>query len=396
MNDYHTPTPVPGRFWSRGTTVLVAVASAGLIAGLYRFGFGLRASTNLDHYYPWGLWIIADVSLIALAAGGFVTAAVVHILHRENFHFLSRPALLTALLGYTFACVLLAADLGRYYNIWHPILPSMWQGNSALFEVGICVMTYLIVLYIEFMPVVCERFSGDARHPVLAAISRRLGGMLSKSISVFIVLGVGISCLHQSSLGHVFVLAPWKLHPLWWSPLLALLFLLSAVTVGLPTAIFVSITSARAFGMRPPMRELSGLARIVPVILSVYLAVKVGDLLIRGSFVFLFDGSPQSIACFLEIVFGLLVPFAMFLSVRVRNSPRGLATASLLVMAGVVMNRANVYWIGFQPVNAPYVYVPSVSEWVFTIGVLAMVVLVWRLIATNFPIITPTARWRIA
>jgi Ni/Fe-hydrogenase subunit HybB-like protein len=370
--------------------MLAVLAAIGCVAGAYRFGFGLRASTNLDHFYPWGLWIIADVSLIALAAGGFVTATVVHVLHRGQYHFLSRPALLTALLGYTFACVLLAADLGKYYNIWHPILPRMWQGNSALFEVGLCVMTYLIILYVEFVPVICERFVNDLRRPFLRTICRALARILEKSISVFIVLGVGISCLHQSSLGHIFVLAPWKLHPLWWTPILSLMFLLSAVVAGLPTVIFVCLCYARTFEMKPPMTALAGLARYVPLLLTVYLAVKIGDLLIRKSYVHLIDGSPQSVAFVLELGLGLVVPLVMLLSTRVRTSPRGLAMACALVMFGVVMNRANVYWIGFEPVNAPHLYTPSITEWAFTIGVIAMLVVVWKWMATVFPIITET------
>lgn len=393
---HEAAAPVRCKFLSTGTWVLLALSAMGLAAGLYRFAFGLRASTNLDHYYPWGIWIIADVSLIALGAGGFVTAAIAHILNRRNYHFLARPALLTALLGYTFACILLAADLGKYYNIWHPLLPSMWQGNSALFEVGLCVMSYLIVLYVEFVPIFCARYKENTRRPLLAAICRRLDMTISKVMSVFIVLGVGISCLHQSSLGHIFVLAPSKLHPLWWSPILSLLFLLSAVMAGVPTVIFVTICAGRAFGRVLPMRQLSRLARYVPLLLAVYLAIKLGDLLIRQQASRVIEGSLQSIAFLIELVPFLVVPLVMLLSSRVRASSRWLAAACLLVMIGIVVNRANVYWIGYQPIDAHHVYVPSLTEWAFTVGVVATLILAWRMVALNFPIITPTRYMRIA
>jgi Ni/Fe-hydrogenase subunit HybB-like protein len=124
----------------------------GVAFGLYRFIFGLAAATNLDQEHPWGLWIAMDVgSGIALAGGGFVTAAVVHIFHREKYHAIARSALLTALLGYTFYVPGLLADLGRWYNLWHPTIPTMWQGNSVLFEVGLCVMIYLNVQYAEMI-----------------------------------------------------------------------------------------------------------------------------------------------------------------------------------------------------------------------------------------------------
>ena len=100
-----------------------------------------------------------------MAAGGFTTAALADIFHKERYHVIVRPALLTAMLGYTFVVIGLLADLGRYYNVWHPMLPSMWQGNSVLFEVGMCVMVYLTVLYIEFLPIVAERFNGRVNLP---------------------------------------------------------------------------------------------------------------------------------------------------------------------------------------------------------------------------------------
>ena len=170
MSVHDHAVPINRRLLTPGVWALLALTAVGVVAGVYRFLFGLEASTNLNQQYPWGIWIIGDVSLIALAAGGFTTAAIAHVFHRRHFHALARPALVVALLGYTFACILLAADLGRYYNIWHPILPGMWQGNSALFEVGMCVMCYLTVLYIEFIPVFCERFIGDPAWPRLAQI----------------------------------------------------------------------------------------------------------------------------------------------------------------------------------------------------------------------------------
>jgi len=146
--------PVPRTLRSAGVGLLVGLLTLGLLVAACRFVFGLQSVTNLDQQHPWGLWIAIDVATgVALAAGGVTTAALAYIFHRRDFEAITRPALLTAMLGYTFVGLGLLVDLGRYYNIWHPILPSMWQGNSVLFEVGLCVMCYLTVLYIEFIPV---------------------------------------------------------------------------------------------------------------------------------------------------------------------------------------------------------------------------------------------------
>jgi len=147
MNE-HRPAAVRIRFFSPGTLILMAVAGVGLAFGLARLLNGLGAVTNLDDFYPWGIWIAVDVACgVALAAGGFTTAALVDIFGRHKFKPLLRPAILTAWLGYFLVAIGLMFDLGRYWNVWRPIFN--WQGNSVLFEVGMCVMAYLIVLTVD-------------------------------------------------------------------------------------------------------------------------------------------------------------------------------------------------------------------------------------------------------
>jgi Ni/Fe-hydrogenase subunit HybB-like protein len=392
----HQPVPINQKFLTPGVWVLLVLTGLGICFGLYRFLFGLQASTNLNQQYPWGIWIVIDVSFIALAAGGFTTAALVHVFHREHYHAVARPALTAALLGYTFASVALFADLGRYYNIWHPLLPSMWQGNSALFEVAMCIMCYLMVLYIEFLPLVCERLISDGRRPRLVRACRLLQSGLAKSMCVFFVLGVAISCLHQSSLGHVMVLASAKLHPLWQTPLLSLMFLLSAIAAGFPVAIFVSICGSWALKGKPDMRALSSLAKYVPFFLGIYLAFKIGDMFARGSYVYLGETSIRTASFAVEMTCGLIVPLVMLLFRRVRRSPGGLCFASALVMGGVLLNRANVYLVGYQPPYADTVYVPSIAEWGLTVAVVAGLLLCWRLIAIYLPVMTVRPHARVA
>ena len=239
------------------------LALGGLAVLAARLIWGLGAVTNLNDQYPWGIWIGIDVATgVALAAGGFTTAFIAHVLHHERYHVLVRPALLTAALGYTFVGLGVCVDLGRYYNIWHVMCPSMWQGNSALFEVGMCVCLYLTVLYIEFLPIVCERFIGRVNLPGVAGRPQRLRrgaaarswtGTLNRVMTVFIIAGVVLSCAHQSSLGTLMVIAPTKLHPLWHTTVLPLQFLLSAFAVGLSMAIFESILASRSF--KRPYRD---------------------------------------------------------------------------------------------------------------------------------------------
>ena len=391
------PTPVQVRFLSRGTMVLVALAALGIGAYVFRLIFGLAAATNLNNQFPWGIWIAIDVaSGVALAAGGFTSAALADIFHKEEYHAIVRPALLTAMLGYTFVVIGLLADLGRYYNVWHPMLPSMWQGDSVLFEVGICVMIYLSVLYIEFLPIAAERFIGRVNLPGPLSILNRVVNswlvvckrFLGRFISLFIIAGVVLSCLHQSSLGTLMVIAPTKVHPLWYTPILPLLFLLSAIAVGFPMVIFESILASRSFRLRPEREMLSSVAMYTPILLGVYLAAKVADLTLRDALGYLFEGSVQANMFWVEMLLGVVTPIVLLSIPRVRRSVSGLFTAATLVILGVAINRINVFLVSYQPPYASQPYFPSVVELMVTVGLISTLVLAYRVMVMIFPVIS--------
>ena len=400
MTHHEHAQPVKARFLTKGTMILLALSGIGIAFYIYRLIFGIGAATNLDDQYPWGIWISIDVaSGVALAAGGFTTAALAEIFHKERYHVVVRPALLTAMLGYTFVVIGLLADLGRYYNVWHPILPSMWQGNSVLFEVGMCVMVYLTVLYIEFLPIVVERFAGRVNWPkplrwangltesFLSIANKTLG----RFIFVFIIMGVVLSCLHQSSLGTLMVIAKDKMHPLWWSPMSPLMFLLSAMAVGFPMVIVESISASRSFKLKPEKSVLRSLAGYTPILLAVYLGVKIVDLTLRGAWPYLFDGSGRSFMFMIEIAGGVIAPMVMLLMPRVRNSINGLFTAAMMVVRGVVLNRINVFLVAYQPLYPTKTYFPSFMEIGVTVGLASVLILAYRWFVMTFPVITGEA-----
>ena len=392
----HGAAPVRRPFFTPGVFVLLGLVAAGVAAAAIRFALGLGAVTHLSNAYPWGLWIAVDVATgVALAAGGFTAAALVHVFHGRRYEAVVRPALLTALLGYTFVVLGILVDLGRYYNIWHPILPSMWSGHSVLFEVAMCVMAYLTVLYLEFVPIVVERFAGRVALPgALGALDRPVEAVLrfagrttGRLMWAFIVLGIVLSTLHQSSLGTLMVLARSKVNPLWWTPVMPLLFLLSAVAVGFAMVIFESLLAARAFKRPPEMDVLSRLARFVPVLLFIYLAFKVTDLAVRGAAGHLLDGGAAPMMFVLEVGAGVLAPLLMLLSGQVRRSPGLLLAASFLVIAGVVVNRIDVFLVAYEPLYASRPYVPSAGEIAVTVGLVSALVLLYRLLVMVFPVL---------
>ena len=397
MNGYLKPAPIKKKFFTPGVIVLCIIAANGIFFLAGRFLFGIGKVTNLSNQYPWGLWIGVDVAAgVALAAGGFTSAALGHVMHREQIHAILRPALLTAMLGYTFVAIGVFVDIGRWYFIWHPIV--MWNGNSALFEVGICVMMYMTVLYIEFLPVVTERFIGRVNLKGFLSVLNKpvdrflrfLDKWLGLTMFVFIILGVVLSTLHQSSLGTLMVIAGPKMHPLWQTPILPLLFLLSAISVGFPMIIFESILAAKSFGYKAEVDALSMLGKTVAPLLGIYLAFKIGDMVIRGTYVYLLEANVQSVMFFIEVVFGVIVPLRMFLSPAVLKSQKLLFTASALVVFGVLLNRINNFIVAYDPPYKFSTYFPSFGEISVTVGLAALLILIYRFITINFPVISIT------
>jgi len=203
---------------------------------------------------------------------------------------------------------------------------------------------------------------------------------------VFLILGVCLSTFHQSSLGNLMVIAPYKVHALWWTPLSPLLFLLSAMMVGLPMVIFTILFASWSLDRKPEMHVLTPLARYVPVFLTIYLGVKVGDMVWRHTYGYLLDGSLQSICWIAEMIL-VVLPLIMLIIPAVRRSPRLLAASTLAVILGVVLNRLNVFLVGYRPPYAVKSYFPSLTEFMVSMSLVAALLLVYRVAVTYLPIL---------
>jgi Ni/Fe-hydrogenase subunit HybB-like protein len=330
---------------------------------------------------------------VALAAGGFTTGAIAYVFNRDQYHAVIRPALLTAMLGYTFVVLGLLVDIGRYWNITSPLYN--WNGNSVLFEVAMCVMIYLNVLYIEFLPIVVERFKGRVSLPgPLAGLNNLIEAflalaekILARIMFLFIIAGIVLSCLHQSSLGSLMLIASYKVHPLWYTPILPLLFLLSAFAAGYPMVAFESILVSKSFGRQPEMDVLTPLAKFMPLLMGTYLLFKIGDMLVRGTYVYLLDGTFQTNAFIVEVLFGVILPFVLLLFKRVRQSAGWLFFASTAFVLGILLNRINVFVVSFTPPYMIVKYFPALGEIFITVGLIATLMFMYRVFVFIFPIL---------
>ena len=357
-------------------TVWRAIFAVVLLGGLYatylRIMYGLGGATNLSDKFPWGLWIGFDVLCgVGLAAGGFTLVAIVHIFNIERYKPILRPAILTAFLGYSLVVVALLYDLGRPDRIWHPLI--MWNPHSVMFEVAWCVTLYTTVLFLEFIPVVFEKFG---LHKPLEWIH---------NISVpLMIAGVLLSTLHQSSLGSLYLIVPEKLYPLWYSPLLPLLFYISAIAVGLSMTIFESWHSSRAFGRALELSLLASMARVLAVLMSAYLWLRFLDMARRDVFGLLLRNRTETWLFALEI--GLMVvPTLLLYQRKVRMSPDALYACVVMILFGFIANRLNVAVTGMEAGSGAH-YIPRWTEVAVTLSIVGAGFAIFRVVAEYFPI----------
>ena len=370
---------IPGKLNWRCLLVVAVVVLFGLWLTYRRFFIGLGGVTALNDYQPWGLWVGFDVICgVALAAGGFVLTAGVYLLNLQRYKSVLRATVLTAFMGYLLVSVGLLYDLGKPWNIWHPLI--MWNPHSVMFEVAWCVMLYLTVLALELSPVVLEKIGSKKPLRIIRSITIPL-----------VIVGVLLSVLHQSSLGSLFLIVPEKLHPLWYTGLLPLHFFLSAVTVGFAMVICESYLSHRLFKKSLETHVLADLGQFMVVALIITLAVRFQDLWTRVDLSLVFGGSVESWA-FLVEMFCFILPLVLMFSFRNRMSLSILVLSAVLTVAGVIINRLNVSITGLARAGN-FSYFPTWEEFGITLFLISCGFIVFVLCLKYLPIF-PEEDWK--
>lgn len=356
-----------------GTSILILLVLVGLAVAINRYANGLGAVSNLNDGRAWGLWISFDLYCgVALAAGGFTLVATVHIFNLKKYYPVVRSAILSAFLGYLLVIFALLVDLGRPTRIWHVIV--YWNLHSPLLEVAWSVILYTMVLALEFSPMVFERLNWEVSLRVIRTFQIPLA-----------IIGVVISTLHQSSLGTTFLMTRGRLNPLWYSPIMPVLFFVSAVAVGLAMTIVESSLSARALGHKIGLDVLAGLGRAIPYILGLYLLLKLGDLLLAGELDLIFTETPQNLLWWVEVIGGVILPMALLSMASIRQNRTRLFWSAMLVVGGLVLNRFNVSLFALSP-RPGFSYSPHWMEIAVSVGLVAAGVLVFMLANRYLPV----------
>ncbi len=361
------------------------VSGAILVLGgaitILRFTGGLSSVSNLSHNNPWGLWIGFDLLVgVALAAGGYVTSAAVYLFGLKKFHSAVRPAVLTGFLGYSLVVFALHYDVGRPWRLPYPFIVQ--QGTtSLLFEVGACVALYLSVLFLEFVPAAMEWLG-----------LKKVRELTVKLTLALTVLGVVLSTLHQSSLGALFLIAPSKLHPLWYSYYLPVFFFVSSIVAGLSMVIFESTLSHRYFAHKMDQAHLDekegvalGFGKAAAWVLAGYFIIKVMG--VAGGDNWHLLGTAYGLWFLVEMIGFVALP-AFLYAVGVRNKDLSLIkwTAAWTVI-GIVVNRLNVSLIAFNwQLPSSQRYFPHWMEIAISVFIVTLGIVIFKFIVTHMPI----------
>ena len=374
-HQHAAPQPVGGNLIN-AVTLTCGVLIALMVAVLaVRFTQGLGSVTALNDGYPWGIWVVVDVVIgSALACGGFSVAMLVYIFNRGEYHPLVRPALLASLFGYTLAGAGVIFDLGRWWNVWNMFWPGSINPNSVMFEVAVCITLYIIVMWIEFSPTFLEQMG---KHDT----KRKL----NKAMFFIIALGTVLPMMHQSSLGTLLVVMGVQIHPLWQTPVQPALYLLSAITMGYAVVLFESCLSSSAYRRQIETRLLTPMAKLMLGVLVAFLALRVGDLTLRGAWGHAFAPSIAALSFWLELAC-FIAPLILIGAESNRRNPAKLFLAGVLLMSGGALMRINGFLIGYDT-GPGFSYFPTLPEVLVTAGMFALEVLGYIIITRRFPVL---------
>jgi Ni/Fe-hydrogenase subunit HybB-like protein len=382
-HDHAVPAPVGGRLMTRPFMVLLAVAAVGAAVALYRFVNGIGSVSNLSNGYPWGVWIAIDVVVgTAIGCGGYAVGILVYILNKGQYHPLVRPAVLTSLLGYGLAVIAVVIDLGRFWSLWKvPLFVWRWSHSPQL-EVALCVAAYAMVLLIELSPALFEKWRAGA-----TSSSKRFAEgalrFLDKNFFWILSLGLLLPTMHQSSLGTMMLLPGPKVHPLWFTPWLPLLFLVNCIIMGFAVVTLEATFSAAAFGRPRETKMLAALLQVGAWVALGWAAFRVIVVAVSGKLGYLASG--YGVAFLAEV--GLLaIAGLMLLSEERRNQPVWQVRAAIIMLLGGILHRVNTYLIAFRP-GSHFSYFPAVPELLITFGIIAAEVAIYIAVVKTLPIL---------
>jgi Ni/Fe-hydrogenase subunit HybB-like protein len=376
-----------GKIFTPFNLISIPIILLGIILIVIRFWKGIGSVTNLTQEVPWGLWIGFDVVTgVAFAGGAYVITFMVYILNMRKYKSIVRVTVLNGFLAYVFYAGALLLDLGRPWNVVNPIIGNNFGTSSVLFLVAWHFLLYMIAQLIEFSPAIAEWLG-----------KRRIHHILSGMTVAAVIFGITLSMLHQSGLGALYLMAKEKIHPLWYSEFIPILFFVSSIFAGLSMVIFEGSISHKVFfsqisekNHRSQRSIVLGLSKICAGAMFVYFFLQVLVFIHDKNWPYL--NTPMGYWFLTEMLGFVLLPMYLFIYGYRHDSTLMIKIASVMTMLGVIINRLNVTVIGFKW-NLPTHYVPSWMEIVVTLTVIFTEIWIFRWVINRMPVLRNSPTW---
>ena len=378
-----------GKWLTPFNMISVPIILLGIVLIGIRFYRGLGAVTNLSQDYPWGLWIAFDVNAgVAFAGGAYVLTFLVYILRIKKYKSLIRVTVLNGFLAYVFYAGALLLDLGRPWHALNPIIGNSFGVSSVLFLIAWHFLLYMIAELVEFSPAIAEWLG-------MRKVRKILSGMTLGAV----VLGITLSTLHQSGLGALYLMAKGKIHPLWYTEYLPILYFVSSIYAGLSMVIFEGTVSHRVFDSLIDPEDsksypsvLTGMARMCAGTMFVYIFLQ--GLLFIHERRWLYIDSPMGFWYLTELIGFVLIPCLFFMHGLKRESTLSIRIAAILSIVGVILNRLNVSIIAFRWYT-PARYIPSWMEVEITLAIIFAEIWIFRWVIRRMPVLNKPPQWAL-
>jgi len=376
-----------GKIFTPFNIISVPIILLGLVLIVIRFWKGIGSVTNLSQEVPWGLWIGFDVVTgVAFAGGAYVITFMVYILNIKKYHSIVRVTVLNGFLAYVFYAGALLLDLGRPWNVVNPIIGNSFGTSSVLFLVAWHFLLYMIAQLIEFSPAIAEWLG-----------ARRIRKILSGMTVAAVIFGITLSMLHQSGLGALYLMAKEKIHPLWYSEFIPILFFISSIFAGLSMVIFEGSISHKVFFNQISEKNhaehkniIISLSKICAVTLFVYFFLQLLVFIHDKNWNLIF--TPMGYWFLVEMIGFVLIPMVLFYQSHRTDNILMIKIASIMTIIGVIINRLNVTVIGFKW-DMPDHYFPSWMEIVVTLTVLFAEIWIFRWVINRMPVLRESPSW---
>ncbi len=376
-----------GKIFTPFNIISVPIILAGIVIIVIRFWKGIGAVTNLTQEIPWGLWIGFDVVTgVAFAGGAYVVTFMVYILKMKQYQSIVRVTVLNGFLAYVFYAGALLLDLGRPWNVINPIIGNNFGVNSVLFLVAWHFLLYMIAQLIEFSPAIAEWLGARKIHKILS-------GMTIAAV----IFGITLSTLHQSGLGALYLMAKEKIHPLWYSEFIPIMFFVSSIFAGLSMVIFEGSITHKVFGGQISSKDhhahnpiVMGLSKICAGTMFAYFFLTVLVFIHERHWALL--NTPMGYWYLTEMIGFVLIPMALFFYSYRRSNLLLIRIAAIMTMLGIILNRLNVTVIGFRW-DAPVHYYPSWMEIVVTLTVIFTEIWIFRWVINRMPVLRNSPEW---